>query len=218
MATDTEQQEVLIVTGMSGAGRSTVANALEDLDWYVVDNLPPQMLRPLIELANRAESGLPRIAAVVDVRGRNFFADLREMIQSLREGTKVALLSFGTRLQDCLLAAEELSASGLSTTVADARFAKPLDEDLVRRLATSHEVLLTVEEGSIGGFASHVLHFLAREGLLDAGLKVRPLVLPDEFTDHAKPEKMYADAGLDATGIVRAVFAALGRSVRSVSA
>jgi len=92
VATDTEQQEVLIVTGMSGAGRSTVANALEDLDWYVVDNLPPQMLRPLIELANRAESGLPRIAAVVDVRGRNFFADLREMIQSLREGTKVRVL------------------------------------------------------------------------------------------------------------------------------
>lgn len=96
MVTDTEtnaqQQEVLIVTGMSGAGRSTVANALEDLDWYVVDNLPPQMLRPLIELANRAESGLPRIAAVVDVRGRNFFADLQNMIQSLREGTKVRVL------------------------------------------------------------------------------------------------------------------------------
>jgi UPF0042 nucleotide-binding protein len=92
VATDTAQQEVLIVTGMSGAGRSTVANALEDLDWYVVDNLPPQMLRPLIELANRAESGLPRIAAVVDVRGRNFFVDLREMIQSLREGTKVRVL------------------------------------------------------------------------------------------------------------------------------
>ena len=136
----------------------------------------------------------------------------------LREGTKVALLSFGTRLQDCLLAAEELSASGLSATVADARFVKPLDEDLVRRLATSHEVLLTVEEGAIGGFASHVLHFLAREGLLDSGLKVRPLVLPDEFTDHAKPEKMYADAGLDSAGIVRAVFAALGRSVRSATA
>jgi RNase adapter protein RapZ len=92
VATDTAQQEVLIVTGMSGAGRSTVANALEDLDWYVVDNLPPQMLRPLIELANRADSGLPRIAAVVDVRGRNFFADLREMINSLREGTKVRVL------------------------------------------------------------------------------------------------------------------------------
>jgi len=92
MTTDNEQQEVLIVTGMSGAGRSTVANALEDLDWYVVDNLPPQMLRPLIELANRAGSTLPKIAAVVDVRGRNFFTDPRELIQSLREGTKVRVL------------------------------------------------------------------------------------------------------------------------------
>jgi 1-deoxy-D-xylulose-5-phosphate synthase len=128
----------------------------------------------------------------------------------LREGSKVALLSFGTRLQDCLLAAEELSAAGLSTTVADARFAKPLDEDLVRRLAREHEVLVTVEEGAIGGFATQVLHFLAHQGLLETGLKVRPLVLPDVFTDHAKPEKMYADAGLDSAGIVRTVFAALG--------
>jgi 1-deoxy-D-xylulose-5-phosphate synthase len=129
----------------------------------------------------------------------------------LREGTKVALLSFGTRLADCLLAAEELSAAGLSTTVADARFAKPLDEDLVRRLAREHEVLITVEEGAIGGFASQVLHFLAHQGLLETGLKVRPLVLPDAFTDHAKPEKMYADAGLDSAGIVSTVFATLGR-------
>ncbi|MEW9806947.1 1-deoxy-D-xylulose-5-phosphate synthase [Mesorhizobium sp. ZMM04-5] len=128
----------------------------------------------------------------------------------LREGTKVALLSFGTRLADCLLAAEELSAAGLSTTVADARFAKPLDEDLVGRLARDHEVLVTVEEGAIGGFASQVLHFLAHKGLLESGLKVRPLVLPDAFTDHAKPEKMYADAGLDSAGIVKTVFAALG--------
>ncbi|MEW9834593.1 1-deoxy-D-xylulose-5-phosphate synthase [Mesorhizobium marinum] len=128
----------------------------------------------------------------------------------LREGTKVALLSFGTRLADCLLAAEELSAAGLSTTVADARFAKPLDEDLVGCLARDHEVLVTVEEGAIGGFASQVLHFLAHKGLLESGLKVRPLVLPDAFTDHAKPEKMYADAGLDSAGIVKTVFAALG--------
>ncbi|MBN9550636.1 MAG: 1-deoxy-D-xylulose-5-phosphate synthase [Alphaproteobacteria bacterium] len=133
----------------------------------------------------------------------------------LKEGTKVALLSFGTRLQDCLMAAEELGAAGLSTTVADARFAKPLDEDLIRRLARSHEVLVTVEEGAIGGFASQVLHFLAHEGLLESGLKVRPLVLPDVFTDHAKPEKMYADAGLDSAGIVRTVFAALGRGVQA---
>jgi len=133
----------------------------------------------------------------------------------VREGTKVALLSFGTRLQDCLAAAEELGAAGLSTTVADARFAKPLDEDLVRRLARSHEVLVTVEEGAIGGFASQVLQFLAHDGLLESGLKVRPLVLPDAFVDHAKPEKMYADAGLDAAGIVRTVFVALGHAIRA---
>ncbi|MBX3596951.1 MAG: 1-deoxy-D-xylulose-5-phosphate synthase [Rhizobiaceae bacterium] len=129
----------------------------------------------------------------------------------LKQGTKVALLSFGTRLADCLAASEELDAAGLSTTVADARFAKPLDEELVRRLAREHEVLITVEEGSIGGFASHVLHYLATNGLLESGLKVRPLVLPDEFTDQAKPEKMYANAGLDSAGIVRAVFGALGQ-------
>ena len=136
----------------------------------------------------------------------------------LREGTKIALLSFGTRLQDCLAAAEELDAAGLSTTVADARFAKPLDEDLVRRLAQNHEVLITVEEGAVGGFASHVLQFLASGGLLDHGLKVRPLVLPDAFTDHAKPEKMYADAGLDSAGIVRTVFAALGHAKQAARA
>ena len=129
----------------------------------------------------------------------------------LREGSKVALLSFGTRLQECLLAAEELDAAGLSATVADARFAKPLDTELIDRLARSHEVLITVEEGAIGGFGSHVLHHLAVAGLLDHGLKVRPLALPDRYVDHAKPEKMNADAGLDARGIVHAVFAALGR-------
>ena len=136
----------------------------------------------------------------------------------LREGTKIALLSLGTRLADCLAAAEELEASGLSTTVADARFAKPLDRDLVARLAREHEVLITVEEGAIGGFATHVLHFLAHEGLLENGLKVRPLVLPDEFTDHGKPEKMYAQAGLDRAGIVRTVFAVLGRSQSAATA
>ncbi len=136
----------------------------------------------------------------------------------LREGTKVALLALGTRLQDCLAAAEELDAAGLSTTVADARFAKPLDKDLIRRLAREHEVLLTVEEGSVGGFASHVLHFLAEEGLLEGGLKVRPLVLPDSFTDHAKPERMYEQAGLDRAGIVRSVFAALGAQTHAVRA
>jgi len=129
----------------------------------------------------------------------------------VREGTKVALLSFGTRLQECLNAADELAAAGLSTTVADARFAKPLDHDLIRRLAREHEVLVTIEEGAIGGFAAHVLQFLATDGLLDRGLKVRVLTLPDTYQDHAKPEVMYANAGLDRAGIVHTVFAALGR-------
>nr|WP_201285560.1 1-deoxy-D-xylulose-5-phosphate synthase [Chelativorans xinjiangense] len=152
-------------------------------------------------------------------RGNGVGVELPERGQALeigkgrviREGTKVALLSLGGRLAECLKAADELEAAGLSTTVADARFAKPLDADLVTQLARGHEVLLTIEEGSIGGFGAHVLHFLAHRGLLESGLKVRPLVMPDVFMDQAKPEKMYADAGLDAAGIVRAVFAALGQ-------
>ncbi|MCA1297865.1 1-deoxy-D-xylulose-5-phosphate synthase [Stappia indica] len=130
----------------------------------------------------------------------------------LREGGKVALLSFGGRLAECLKAADELDAAGLPTTVADARFAKPLDEDLVARLAREHEVLVLVEEGSVGGFASQVLHLLAQRGLLDAGLKVRPMCLPDVYLDHDKPERMYQRAGLDTKGILTTVFAALGRA------
>ncbi|MBB4438670.1 MULTISPECIES: 1-deoxy-D-xylulose-5-phosphate synthase [Rhizobium] len=131
----------------------------------------------------------------------------------VKEGTKVALLSFGTRLADCLLAAEDLDAAGLSTTVADARFAKPLDHDLIRQLARHHEIVITVEEGSIGGFGSHVMHFLATEGLLDNGLKLRSLVMPDIWMEQAKPEAMIAHAGLDRAGIVSTVFKALGRGV-----
>jgi 1-deoxy-D-xylulose-5-phosphate synthase len=133
----------------------------------------------------------------------------------MREGSTVAILSLGTRLADSLKAAEQLTALGLSTTVADARFAKPIDEDMVRRLAANHEVLITIEEGSIGGFASHVLQFLATEGLLDRGLKVRPMVLPDTFIDHDKPEKMYERAGLSAAGIVATALSALGRPVEA---
>jgi 1-deoxy-D-xylulose-5-phosphate synthase len=129
----------------------------------------------------------------------------------VKEGAKVALLSFGTRLADCLLAAEDLDAAGLSTTVADARFAKPLDHDLIRQLARHHEMLITVEEGAVGGFGSHVLQFLATEGLLDSGLKVRSLVMPDLWVEQAKPEVMNAQAGLDRAGIVATVFKALGR-------
>lgn len=133
----------------------------------------------------------------------------------VREGTKVALLSFGTRLAECLVAAEDLNAAGLSTTVADARFAKPLDHDLIRQLARHHEVLVTIEEGSVGGFGSHVLQFLSTEGLLDGGLKVRSLVMPDIFMDHASPDAMYARAGLDRKGIVDTVFRALNAENRA---
>ena len=136
----------------------------------------------------------------------------------LREGGTVALLSYGTRLAECLQAAEELAARGLSTTVADARFAKPLDQDLVRRLAAEHEVLVTIEEGAVGGFAAQVLQFLASSGLLDGGLKIRPMTLPDRFIDHDKPELQYEEAGLNATAIVTTVLMALGRGASQAPA
>jgi len=135
----------------------------------------------------------------------------------LRQGTRIALLTLGTRLAEALKAAEDLSARGLSTTVADARFAKPIDRDLVLALARSHEVLLTVEDGSVGGFGSHVLSLLAENGLLDAGLKVRAMTLPDAFQDHDKPERMYAAAGLDSKGIVAKVLEALGAGEKRAS-
>ena len=128
----------------------------------------------------------------------------------VREGSSVAILSFGTRLGEALKAADDLSTRGLSTTVADARFCKPLDEDLVRRLATGHDMLITIEEGSVGGFQAQVMQFLAMSGLLDDGLKVRTMVLPDSFIDHDKPEKMYDQAGLNAADIVRTALTALG--------
>ncbi|MDC9700797.1 MAG: 1-deoxy-D-xylulose-5-phosphate synthase [Alphaproteobacteria bacterium] len=127
----------------------------------------------------------------------------------LQEGTKIALLSFGARLKECLKAAEKLNEINLSTTVADARFAKPLDHELIRTLATEHQVLITIEEGSIGGFASHVMHFLANEGFLDTKLKVRPMILPDSFIDQDTPELMYEKAGLNADAIVVTALKAL---------
>jgi 1-deoxy-D-xylulose-5-phosphate synthase len=136
----------------------------------------------------------------------------------LREGTAVALLCFGTRLHEALKAAEDLATRGLSATVADARFLKPLDEDLVRRLALEHEVLVTIEDASIGGFGSHVLHFLARSGILDSGLKIRTMTLPDIFIDHDKPELQYDLAGLNARHIVATALQALGRDTASARA
>ncbi len=130
----------------------------------------------------------------------------------LREGTKVAILSYGTRLAEALRAADELGARGLSTTVADARFAKPLDHDLVRRLASEHEVLITIEEGSIGGFATFVMQYMAQNGLLDNGLKFRPITIPDAWFDHDKPEIQVEAAGLNAKHIVAAALQALGQA------
>ncbi|MDP1975693.1 MAG: 1-deoxy-D-xylulose-5-phosphate synthase, partial [Alphaproteobacteria bacterium] len=144
-------------------------------------------------------------------RGEGFGIALPEIPQILeigkgriiREGSKIAILNFGTRLHESLKAADRLAAQGWSTTIADARFAKPLDTDLIRQLAMHHEVLITIEEGAIGGFGSHVLNYLALEGLLDRGLKCRPMTLPDFFIDHDIPEKQYELAGLNVASIVR---------------
>lgn len=136
----------------------------------------------------------------------------------VREGSTVAILSLGTRLQESLKAAEALAARGVSATVADARFAKPLDEEMILRLAREHEALITVEEGAMGGFGGFVLQMLAGKGALDAGLKVRTLHLPDLFQDQDKPEVMYAQAGLNAEHIAAAALATLGVDARSAKA
>jgi 1-deoxy-D-xylulose-5-phosphate synthase len=136
----------------------------------------------------------------------------------LREGTSIAILSYGTRLAEALIAAEKLAGYGLSATVADARFAKPLDKDLISRLVREHEVLITIEEGAVGGFASHVMQHLASEGAFDKGLKIRPLILPDRFIDQDTPEKMYEAAGLDAGNIVATALNALGREQEAIAA
>ena len=133
----------------------------------------------------------------------------------IREGSKIALFSFGTRLAECEKAADELATYGLSTTVADARFMKPLDVDLLLRLAREHEVLITIEEGSVGGFGSHVLQTLSDHGALDRGLRIRSMILPDVFIDHDTPAAMYAYAGLDGKGIVKKVFEALGKDIKT---
>jgi len=129
----------------------------------------------------------------------------------IREGSQIAILSFGARLQECMSAADDLAAQGWPTTVANARFAKPLDTDLITRLASDHEVLITIEEGAVGGFFAHVIQFLTVSGLLDKGLKVRPMVLPDRFIDHGNPSVMYQDAGLVSSDIVSNALLALGK-------
>jgi 1-deoxy-D-xylulose-5-phosphate synthase len=134
----------------------------------------------------------------------------------LREGAGIAILKFGARLKEVLLAAERMAGYGLSPTIADARFAKPLDTGLIRRLAKDHDVLITIEEGAAGGFGAHVMHFMAHDGLLDRGIKFRPMTLPDIFQDQDTPERMYAQAGLDADGILATALRALGRGAEAV--
>jgi len=127
----------------------------------------------------------------------------------IREGKKVVILSLGTRLEEAKKAADQLDAKGLSTSVADLRFAKPLDEGLIRKLLATHEVAITIEEAAIGGLGAHVLTLASDEGLTDGGLKIRTMRLPDRFQEHDKPEKQYAEAGLDAAGIVETALKAL---------
>ena len=123
----------------------------------------------------------------------------------VKEGKKIAILNFGGRLQECLKAAKSLDTKGISTTVADARFAKPLDEKLIMDLSLNHEVLITIEEGSIGGFGSHVMQLLAERGIFDKGLKMRSMILPDRFLEQDTPEEMYKKAGLDCDSIIEKV-------------
>ncbi|HEY1632914.1 MAG TPA: 1-deoxy-D-xylulose-5-phosphate synthase [Rhizomicrobium sp.] len=136
----------------------------------------------------------------------------------VREGNTIAILSLGTRLQEALAAADKLSAHGLSVTVADARFAKPLDTAMIAKLAREHDVVITIEEGAAGGFGAHVMQFLANDGAFDKGLKMRPMTLPDRFIDQDSPEKMYEAAGLDAKAIVGVALDALGREKEALAA
>lgn len=161
-----------------------------------------------------------RPSAVRYPRGEGVGVDLPDEGQVLeigkgrivRQGTKVAILSLGARLAEALKAADELESRGLSTTVADARFAKPVDDALIRKLAASHDLLITIEEGSIGGFGAHVMDFCAEEGILDGNLRVRAIKLPDVFIEHGNPADMYEQAGLNASGIVDTVLKALGHN------
>ena len=170
-----------------------------------------RMVRTAVEIGDRP-------SAFRYPRGEGIGLEIPEIVEPLeigkgrilREGTSIAILSLGAHLQESLDAADELQAHGLSCTVADARFAKPLDEDMIRRLAAEHEVMITIEEGAVGGFAAHVLQFLAKEGLLDGGLKIRPLTLPDRFIAHGSPQGMYEDAGLAVSDIVNTALATLG--------
>jgi 1-deoxy-D-xylulose-5-phosphate synthase len=215
--------------GYVGADGATHAGAFDTTFLATLPNFVVMAAADEAELAHMVATAATiddRPSSLRYPRGEGVGVDMPEVGEALeigrgrvlREGGKVAILSFGARLAEALRAAEELDAYGLPTTVADARFAKPLDTVLIDRLAREHEVLITVEEGAVGGFGSHVLAHLASSGALDRGLKLRTLTMPDRFLDHDKPEAQYEAAGLDARGIVTAVFAALGRDLATAAA
>ncbi len=207
--------------GLVGADGSTHAGSFDIAYLACLPNIvlmSPSDEAELMHMVATAASINDRPSAFRYPRGEGVGVELPERGEVLpigkgrilREGSTVALLSLGTRLGECLKAADDLAARGLSTTVADARFAKPLDEELIRQLALNHAVLITVEEGSVGGFSSLVLHYLAHAGLLETGIKVRPMVLPDRFLDHDSPQHQYEQAGLNANHIVAQVLSAMG--------
>ena len=175
----------------------------------------------LVRMINTAVSINDRPTAFRYPRGNGLGVELPGINEILeigkgkivKEGNKVAILSFGGRLQECLKAASKLDAKGISTTVADARFAKPLDQKLIMNLCLNHEVLITIEEGSIGGFGSHVFQMLSEKGIFDKGLKIRSMILPDQFIDQDTPENMYKTAGLDAEAIEQKVLDTLKSNI-----
>ncbi len=208
--------------GLVGADGATHAGAFDNAYLGCLPNMVIMAASDEAELVNMVATQVAindRPSAVRYPRGEGRGVEMPEVGTPLeigkgrivRQGNKVALLSFGTRLAECEKAADELATLGLSTTVADARFLKPLDVDLVLKLAREHEVLITIEEGSIGGFGSHVMQCLSDNGMLDGEVRARSMVLPDEFMDHDSPNALYARAGLDAKGIVKKVFEALGK-------
>jgi 1-deoxy-D-xylulose-5-phosphate synthase len=208
--------------GLVGADGATHAGAFDIAYLGCLPNMVLMAAADEVELQDMVATSAAYDAGPIACRyprGEGLGLDLRDEGRVLeigkghilREGTKVALLSYGTRLAECLKAADQLGAMGLSTTVADARFAKPLDTALVTRLAKEHEVVVTIEEGSVCGFGAIVLQHLATSGALDAGLKIRPMCLPDIFLDHDAPQKQYDLAALNAPHIVATVLSALGR-------
>jgi 1-deoxy-D-xylulose-5-phosphate synthase len=206
--------------GLVGADGATHAGSFDVTYLATLPNFVVMAAADEAELVHMTHTAARHDSGPIAVRyprGNGTGVALPELAQQLplgkgrivREGKKVAILSLGTRLAEALKAADALDAKGLSTTVADLRFAKPLDEELIRKLLTTHDVAVTIEEGSIGGLGAHVLTMASDTGLIDAGLKLRTLRLPDTFQDQDKPEVQYAEAGLDADAIVETVLKAL---------